>query len=398
MHKTARLQYRLALPLVCAVLFLISFGISYKVAVLSEQKGLTKPYVSQNNVGSTQTKDTATCPLNGAQYPKEQEKLWQSRRPLGVMIENHIEARPQSGLNEADIVYEAVAEGGITRFLAIFYCNDADPVGPVRSARTFFIDFISEYDGLYAHVGGAGTPGPADALGQIQRYRIKDLDQFSLGFPTYAQDKKKIASGIAIEHTMFSSTPKLWDIAKEKFGWEADNKDTKQRWDDGFENWSFIDETVPSAKPQASISAQSITVPFWGKAAGNSYTVTWTYDSQKNIYLRENGGVKHLDALTQEQVGVKNVVIAFMTEERANDGYPGNLHLLYGTSGSGDAVIFNNGSVIKAVWRKKDRVSRLKFFDDKGNELSFVRGNIWIQIMPTYNKAGVVTTGITIPK
>ena len=115
---------------------------------------------------------TESCPINGAMYSKQQKAWWEKHGPLGVMIENHLEARPQSGISFADIVYEAVAEGGITRFLNIFYCQDAEVVGPVRSARTYYVDFLSEYGPfpLYAHVGGANTPGKANALGQIEDY------------------------------------------------------------------------------------------------------------------------------------------------------------------------------------------------------------------------------------
>ncbi len=128
---------------------------------------------------------TEPCPMNGALYSKAQRKIWESRRPLGVMIENHTDSRPQSGLSSADIIYEAVAEGGITRFLAIYYCKDASPVGPVRSARIYYVELLQEYGNnpLYAHVGGANTPGPADALGEIQDLgwdQYNDLNQFGV--------------------------------------------------------------------------------------------------------------------------------------------------------------------------------------------------------------------------
>ncbi len=117
------------------------------------------------------------CPLNGAYYTKPERELWEKRRPLGVMIENSKVSRPQSGISAADVVYEALAEGGIPRFLAVYYCQSTEYVGPVRSARTYFLDWISEYGSspLYAHVGGANTPGPANALGQILEYEINEL-------------------------------------------------------------------------------------------------------------------------------------------------------------------------------------------------------------------------------
>ena len=103
---------------------------------------------------------TEVCPLNNLKYTEEERKAWEERRPLLVMVENHEEARPQSGLSSADIVYETVAEGGITRFMGIYYCDAQSHeiiVGPVRSARTYFLDWASEYGNnpLYAHVGGA---------------------------------------------------------------------------------------------------------------------------------------------------------------------------------------------------------------------------------------------------
>ncbi len=92
-------------------------------------------------------------------YTKQEEAVWQKRRPLAIMIENHAEARPQSGVSLSDVVYEAVAEGGITRLMGVFYCGIAAGsvnLAPVRSARTYFLPWVLEYDALYNHVGGAG--------------------------------------------------------------------------------------------------------------------------------------------------------------------------------------------------------------------------------------------------
>jgi hypothetical protein len=103
---------------------------------------------------------TEVCPLNGKMFTKGEKEIWERRRPLTVMIENHEESRPQSGLSYADVVYEAVAEGGITRFLSVFYCGVSAQdviIGPVRSVRVYYLDWASEYGRypLFAHVGGA---------------------------------------------------------------------------------------------------------------------------------------------------------------------------------------------------------------------------------------------------
>jgi hypothetical protein len=214
---------KLIILLSAVALYFLSTGISYFIFSQTLSKVIAQPVpapkVSTNGVAFDETlPKTQECPMNGAMYSKQQENWWEQHRPLGVMIENHEESRPQSGLSKADIVYEIVAEGGITRFLSIFYCQDAGIIGPIRSARTYFIDFISEYGNfpLYAHVGGAAQPGPADALGQISDYGwhlYNDLSQFSVPFPIYRKIDGRQGHDVATEHTMYSTTSELWAYA-----------------------------------------------------------------------------------------------------------------------------------------------------------------------------------------
>lgn len=329
---------------------------------------------------------TEECPLNGAKYSKQQKAWWKKHRPLGVMIENHSEARPQSGISFADVVYEAVAEGGITRFLVVFYCQDAGIIGPVRSARTYFLDFISEYGDypLYVHVGGANTPGPADALSQIEEYGwqvYNDLNQFSIGFPTFWRDYERLGHVVATEHTVYSTTDKLWSAAlKRKL---TDKDKDGNSWEEDFVKYSFRDDPALSERPES----QKIGMSFWEVYA--DYDVSWQYDKTTNSYLRFNGGTPHKDKNTDQQLSAKNVVVLFMREARANDGYEGNLHLLYGTRGSGRAVVFMDGKQITGTWSKKDRTSRTIIKDAKGIEIKFTRGKIWFEILPQGNTLDV---------
>lgn len=319
---------------------------------------------------------TEECPLNGSKHTKKAGDSWSKRRPLAVMIENHTEARPQSGLSAADVVYEAVAEGGITRFMALFYCNLSDvQVGPVRSARTYFVDWLGEYDALYAHVGGANSPGPADALGQIIRYEVKDLNQFSIGFPVFWRDYQRLGHPVATEHTMYSTTAKLWEVGAKR-GWTATDSAGIQ-WNKNFVSWKFKDD-------KGGGTTGSIKVNFWESQPG--YEVVWTYDSATNSYKRKNGGSDHMDLDNNTQLASKVVIIQFERESNANDGYPGNVHLLYGTTGTGKALIFQDGSVVEGKWSKLSRVARSKFLDKNGKEIEFDRGQIWIQTVPEGSK------------
>jgi len=320
---------------------------------------------------------TEACPLNGQLYSKQQRDWWEEHRPLGVMIENHESSRPQSGLNSADVVYEVVAEGGITRFLTVFYCSAPVQIGPIRSARTYFLDYISEYGDspLYVHVGGANTAGPADALSQINTYGwggYNDLNQFAIGFPTFWRDYNRLGHTTATEHTMYSTTDKLWAFAEEKRDLGSKGEDGTP-WDKGFVEYSFKDE-------ESKGSAQIIHVEHWDST--KNYFIDWVYDPVTNSYKRENGGAKHIDLNTKKQVETKNIVVIFARESSANDGYENNVHLLYKTEGTGDAKVFLDGQEIDATWTKDSRTDRTIIVDEAGVEIEFNRGKIWFHLVP----------------
>jgi len=327
---------------------------------------------------------TEECPLNGVMHTKKAKDSWEKRRPLAVMIENHAEARPQSGLSFTDVVYEAVAEGGITRFMALFYCNLSDvQVGPVRSARTYYLDWLGEYNALYAHVGGANAPGPADALGQIIKYEVKDLNQFSIGFPVFWRDYQRLGHSVATEHTMYSTTQKLWEVGAKR-GWTASDS-AGIRWESKFTPWKFKEEKSPvDSSSKGGGTTNKITVNFWESQSG--YQVEWAYDPLSNSYKRKNGGAAHMDLDNNTQLTSKVIIIQFERESNANDGYPGNVHLLYGTTGSGKTLIFQDGIVTEGKWIKQSRISRTKYVDLKGKEIQFNRGQIWIQTVPEGSK------------
>lgn len=296
------------------------------------------------------------------------------------MIENHENARPQSGLSAADIIYEAVAEGGITRTLSIYYCGAPVQVGPIRSARTYFLDFISEYGDspLYVHVGGANTSGPADALSQINKYgwgAYNDLNQFSIGFPTFWRDYNRLGHAAATEHTMYSTTSKLWDFALKNRKLGPDGEDGTA-WDEGFTPYEFKDDVSSSERG----SNKSIHIEYWEDDP--QYNIDWAYDPSSNQYSRKNGGVAQVDKNTGKQLTAKNVVALFMQESSANDGYENNAHLLYKTKGTGKAQVFMDGKEIKATWSKKGRTDKTLLKDENGDEIKFTRGKIWFHILP----------------
>ncbi|GAB4025974.1 MAG: DUF3048 domain-containing protein [Candidatus Microgenomates bacterium] len=345
---------------------------------------------------------TAECPINGAMYTTAEQKVWESRRPLFVMIENSVDARPQSGLGSADIVYEAVAEGGVTRFGAVFYCGVARAdtiVGPVRSARTHFVNLASEYNyPLYVHVGGANcssadggktctTDKRVQALEQLNSYGWvgrtgNDLNQFSIGFPTFWRDYERMGRTVATEHTMYSSTEKLWKYAAGTRGWtnlapkDMMPKNAKLDWQDGFTKFTWKDDAAESARGDVA----KISFGFW--ESYHDFDVTWSYDKTSNTYSRTNGNAVHKDRNDDKPFTAKAVLIQFTKELGPLDDHK---HMLYEVIGTGEGILFQDGTATEITWNKKDRESRTLFKDSKGKVISFNRGTLWIEILPTDN-------------
>lgn len=377
-------EQRLTHAVIGLSVYLIVTGLSFAAwSFFGGGKGITTPVPGDQEhfvIDSTLPK-TESCPLNGKYFTKLERDIWEKKRPIAVMIENHAESRPQSGLWAADIVYEAVAEGGITRFMGIFYCGIAAKpinVAPVRSARTYFLPWVLEYDALYNHVGGAGRCSDptvderAKALCQIEQYGIKDMDQFGISFPTCYRNYDRLDHPVATEHTMVCATDKLYKLAATR-GWT--NVDAKGvSWDKKYEPWKFKDDAKESDRG-ASFSAQFVAWPDYEK----EYGVRWDYDKATNAYKRTNGAVAHTDLETKEQLTAKVVVIQFAKEIGPVDNHA---HLLYNNIGSGEGLVFQDGKAIKVTWKKADKNARTKFFDTSGREVLLNRGQIWIELLP----------------
>lgn len=392
MNKTAKLI------LISVILFILSTGISYSffsfltsnpnpgsVAV----KPTTAPASRKSKIDPSVPR-TEICPLNGALFTKQEKDVWMTRRPLAVMIENSVDARPQSGLGNADVVYEAVAEGGITRFMGMFYCDatltDNLMVAPVRSARIYFVNLVSEYDALYNHVGGAGNCDDpnvderAKALCLIDRVKIKNLDQMG-----YAGDFKvchrvtdRLTKEVAYEHTMACFIDNLYAKAdKLKWGYADANG---VAWNKNFVPWKFL--TAPDTVSGS--TANNISYSFWesNREFNGSFDVKWEYDTSLKSYRRSNGGEISVDLNTGDPLYFKTVIVEYAKETSVGDL---EKHMLYDVIGKGKATVFMNGLAVDANWTKVSRTGRTIFTDKTGKEIKLNPGPIWISIIPSTN-------------
>lgn len=384
-------------------LFLVSTGVSLAgFTFLAKDSPLTpvniKTGAKVSRVDLSKPK-TESCPINGAMFTKAEKDIWSKKRPIVAIIENHQESRPQSGLSRADVVYEIVAEGGITRFLSVFYCGIADNeyvIGQIRSARVYFINYALEYGDkpLFTHWGGANNicsncPGGIKTKGDIDprvdaykllekigwvngRYGNDMNGATNTGYPALFTDDRRM--NLATEHQKVGSTDKIYEEATKR-GFDYEDSDGNA-WDENFKSWKFIEEKALSTPKYSSIKFN-----FWDSMAG--YDVEWKYDQAKNTYFRFNAGVEHKDLENGEQLTAKNVAIVYAKEEGPVDK---EHHMLYTVTGEGKALVFQNGDAIEGKWKKATANDRLKFVDSEGVEIPFVKGQIWIEVLPIGNE------------
>ena len=281
-------QAKITMALSFIGVYLLATGISLAIFSFARKSS----GVSSTQVGTTRSKidqslpKTEECPINGQKYTKAERDIWEGRRPATVMIENHSESRPPSGLSRADVVYEAVAEGGITRFLSVFYCGAAAEdveVAPVRSARIYFLDYAAEYGDrpLFMHVGGANDySGSGDTARDVRAleslesmgWRVpggNDLDTtYDSGYPIFWRNYERLGREVATEHTMMASLDAAYKEA-EKRGFAAKDEDGVA-WDNDFVSWKFADDKAQSP------TAADISFGFWDNK--DDYDVEWKYE------------------------------------------------------------------------------------------------------------------------
>ena len=324
--------------LVIAAVLLIGGGVGAFLLLKPEAKQALLPAAKEP---TPPPKTTEASKLTGLEVGLDVNK----KPIIAVMIENSPDARPQSGLKDAGIVYEAVAEGGITRFSALFLDNAPDYLGPVRSVRPYYLDFVTPFAAPLAHVGGS-----PDGLAQMRAQNLRDLDQFS-NSGAYWRESSRYAP-----HNMYSSIPKLLDVAKSK-GYDA------------VPITSFARKAKEEPATENLIKTISLTI------SSALYNVVYRYDSTTNTYLRELAGQKHVDAKSGIQLAPK-VVVALVMTQGANGKYT-----TYQTNGQGKMFVFQDGKQITGTWQKTDRTSQFVFKDDQGNELKLNPGQTWISIV-----------------
>jgi len=289
---------------------------------------------------------TVASPLSGVQVDPELAK-----RPVtAIMIENSPDARPQSGIADAGVIFEAIAEGGITRFITLYQETQPQHIGPVRSLRPYYIDWAAAFDASIVHIGGS-----PDALAQI-RSGGKDLDQFFNAGSFWREGSRPAP------HNVYTSFEKLDALNKAK----------------GYDSSTFTPWPRKVDQKLATPMAKTIDLAI----SSANFNVHYDYDPAYNFYRRSEGGGAHLATSSAgDKTGVQiapKVVVALVVPYRIVDS---SGHSGYGVNGSGTVYIFQDGFVVQGTWSKVDRGSQLTFKDTAGEPIELNTGQTWVSVV-----------------
>ena len=336
----------LRLDLRTRILILSAVGVFLIAATSATLRALVKvPDVQKSTAFFTPPVEepeptTIPSPLTGVEVKKSLAQL-----PVtGVMIENSPDARPQAGLKEAGVVFEAISEGGITRFLALFQEAKPDRLGPVRSVRPYYLDFLVPFDAAIAHAGGS-----AQALAEIRSQDIKDLDH-SVNGNAYERSSSRYAP-----HNLYTTRDKLLAVHNQR----------------GYNKSKFDGFARKEESPAKSPSATKINF----EISGFLYNTSYIYDKESNSYKRSMAGKPHTDEVSGKQITPK--VIIALEADRSQNG----IYSVYKVSGSGKITVFQDGKAVTGTWSKAGRSKPYVFKDKSGKELALNPGQTWITLI-----------------
>lgn len=333
------------LILLLIILILICGGIMiYKI---SKEKNDETKEVSEN--------ENAYENILIAEIEKKEVQIFNGNdRPIAVMIDNHNQAWPQAGLNEAYLVYEAIVEGGETRLMALFKGVNLDKIGPVRSARHYFIDYAMENDAIYTHFGWS-----PQAQSDIAKYGIDNINGITESETTFWRVKDKYSP-----HNAVTSTEALLKVAKSK-GYSTTS--TKE---------SVLNYVTDEVKLENGQDAISVTIPH-----SSLQTVKYEYDEVNKVYKRYARNKAQTDWDTGNSITTKNIIITFCDNYTLDDSENKGRQGLYNI-GTFDGYYITNGKAIKIKCIKTARNLQTVYQDLNGNEIDVNDGNTWIHICP----------------
>jgi len=317
----------------------------------------------QQTAESTAEADIITDNINMLSGLELSDKV-QNYRPIAIMVQNNPKARPHSGLIFADIVFELVAEGGVTRFVTLFSSYDADIIGSVRSARIYFAEIARSFDPIYTFWGT--YPQCYEA---IKNMDMDVLDANSTAYVNYTSAGWRDRSrSDALEHTAFIDTYGIKEDAA-KFGYSLEGGQSPMAF------------KIDAPEPERG-DITDIVVNFSSK----SYLAGFTYDKNTNKYLKSLAGQPHVDYETGNQISLNNVVVLLTDIEGPIDSSGHMAVRSTGTHDEDEAYYFMDGKVIEGTWARNSIFDSFEFKDTDGNQILFNRGTTWVCVIQSIER------------
>lgn len=349
--KNNRCRFILMVLCIIAVLF-SGCGKNTEPVSNTEPEVTPEPVVEPTPSPAPEPPKGSPCPLTGELVTYEADlKL----RPIAVMIDNEYNARPQSGLSEAEIVYEIPVEGNITRYMAIFHHNHADKVGPVRSARPYFIDKALEFNAVYVHCGGS-----PQALQDLVTLKVNTLNDLK-GSPCFWRSKDR-----KMPHNLYTSTKLMREVMETN---KFNNKTAP-------EYFKFNEEFLePDGK-----NTRSIIFNY-----SKNYVVGYEYSEKDKLYYRTINGTRLKDKESGKEIAAANIIVEKTTRKVLDD--VGRLEIK--NIGKGRGYYLSGGKLIEIEWSKDSRSAKEVYKDLKGNEVLMNKGVTWVQVVPDYVKVEI---------
>ena len=284
------------------------------------------------------------------------------------MVDDHRAARPQAGLSEAAVVWHAPAEGGIPRYMAVFQDTLPTLVGPVRSARQYYIAWAAETRAVYVHSGGS-PQSLATLRSQGRGQLVWDADEFRWGNRYLWRIRERFSP-----HNVYSDGAHLRELATRLGAVDGPIESA----------WQFRTDAALGERPVGG----SIEVAYTANA------IRYDYDRASNTYLRTVSGEPsgQIDTATSSRVAPKNVIVMHMRFGPLNDGHPDKKRLEADVVGSGPAWISTNGRTIVGTWRKESMTEPTRFFRPSGAPVTLTAGQTFIQVLQA-GSAVTVTPG-----
>lgn len=308
----------------------------------------------------------ATQPELNYRHPLTGEALAEPmlQRPVAVMLNNIKAAMPQHGVSQADILFEVLAEGGITRCMGIYTdLQSVEKIGSIRSARKYFVQIAQAFDAAYVHAGGSN-----EAVNYLNTLKNMDLDA-GLSATHFYRDQDRLNAGYSLEHTLFSSGEKILAYAQQRGVTTA--LDAEKTY-----GMAFDDEKVIAGNP-----AEKVTVYFnmGGNPGRYTKSTAFTYDKATKLYTAAQHGGNYIDGNTKKAIAFRNVIALYASTSVQSDGKL----LTINTVGSGTGHFACNGQMVNIQWSRASLNDPFTFTLENGEPLTFGVGSTYIGIVPT---------------